>query len=79
MLKAEHSMMAKREEENRKAYDRRMAEPRIPLAKNSQITTGTELIAIRGRLAAIEEDQRTANETLNVEWRDIKHAANSLR
>ncbi|SRR5713101_2385591 len=79
MLKAEHSMTAEREEEKRKAHERQMAEPRISQAKNSQTTTETELVAIRRRLAEIEEDQRTAHETSNVAWQDIKHSANSLR
>jgi len=37
----------------------------------------TELVAIRRRLAEIEEDQRIANETSHVAWQDIKHVANS--
>jgi len=77
MLKAEHSMMAEREQEKRKAH-RRVGESRIP-AKTNQTITKTELIAIHRRLAEIEEDQRTANETLNVEWQDIKRVANFLR
>jgi len=39
MLKAEHSMMAEREEEKRKIHERQMAESRIPQAKKSQATT----------------------------------------
>jgi hypothetical protein len=76
--KAEHSMMAERAEEKRKTHERQMAESRIPQAKNSQTTTETELVAIRRRLAEIEEDQRTANETSHVAWQDIKHVANSV-
>jgi hypothetical protein len=78
MLKAEHSMMTEQEDEKRKALGRRVAEPRIP-ARNNQTMTETELIAIRYRLAEIEDGQRTANENLNVEWQDIKRVANFLR
>ena len=77
MLKAEHAMMTDREEEKRKSCDRRGAEPRISLTKHNQTPTETELIAIRRRLT--EDDQRTANETLTMEWQHIKHVANSLR
>jgi hypothetical protein len=78
LLKAEHSMMAEREDEKRKMHECQMAESRIPQAKNSPTTTESDLVAIRRRLAEIEEDQRIANETSHVAWQDIKHVATSL-